>query len=164
GSLFCLRRNKCLSGYTNPVSVNSSRGNKYYGGCAATSKKCARPANREAAPDTETDSERWAPPFQERRRMGLLSALLQWNELDPPSRSEQRRNDRVCSLYQHNRNPFVDHPEYANLIWRNTARKFRSVTQKNSERLGSMSSTTKYENEVHDHWLTLFSLVFLVFV
>ncbi|GJN21011.1 hypothetical protein PR202_gb08456 [Eleusine coracana subsp. coracana] len=51
--------------------------------------------------------------------MGLLSALLRWNELDPPSRSEKLRNDRVCSLYQHNRNPFVDHPEYANLIWRN---------------------------------------------
>ncbi|VAH57925.1 unnamed protein product [Triticum turgidum subsp. durum] len=48
------------------ANVNSSRGNKYYGGCAATSKKCARPANREAAPDTETDSERWAPPFQVR--------------------------------------------------------------------------------------------------
>lgn len=51
--------------------------------------------------------------------MGLLSAILGWNELDPPSRSEQLRNDRVCSLYQHNRNPFVDHPEYANLIWTN---------------------------------------------
>ncbi|KAI5005286.1 hypothetical protein ZWY2020_032529 [Hordeum vulgare] len=147
------------------ANVNSSRGNKYFGGCAATSKKCARPANREAAPDTETDSERWAPPFQvrgdvarslmymavtygfgqkdaapplelsdspsiQRRRMGLLSTLLQWNELDPPSRSEQRRNDRVCNLYQHNRNPFVDHPEYANLIWRNTPSKIPSVLKK----------------------------------
>jgi hypothetical protein len=51
--------------------------------------------------------------------MGLLSAILRWNELDPPSRSEQLRNGRVCSLYQHNRNPFVDHPEFANLIWTN---------------------------------------------
>lgn len=50
--------------------------------------------------------------------MGLLSTLLKWNELDPPSRAEQLRNDRVCRLYQHNRNPFVDHPEYANLIWK----------------------------------------------
>ncbi|XP_044346137.1 extracellular ribonuclease-like [Triticum aestivum] len=48
------------------ANVNSSKGNKYYGGCAATSKKCSRPANREAAPDTETDSERWAPLFQVR--------------------------------------------------------------------------------------------------
>ena len=68
--------------------------------------------------------------------MGLLSALLQWNELDPPSRSEQRRNDRVCSLYQHNRNPFVDHPEYANLVWRNTPSKIPSVTGKIVKGLG----------------------------
>lgn len=45
-------------------SVNSSRGNKYYGHCAATSVRCMRPANHEAAPDTETDSERWAPPLK----------------------------------------------------------------------------------------------------
>ncbi|XP_058113670.1 uncharacterized protein LOC131256700 isoform X2 [Magnolia sinica] len=57
-------------------------------------------------------------PSIERREMGLLSALLRWNELDPPSRAEQLRNDRICRLYQHNRNPFVDHPEFANLIWK----------------------------------------------
>ncbi|KAG8070634.1 hypothetical protein GUJ93_ZPchr0006g44676 [Zizania palustris] len=48
------------------VNVNSSRGNKYYGQCAATSTRCVRPANLEAAPDTETDSERWAPPLKVR--------------------------------------------------------------------------------------------------
>ncbi|MCL7047141.1 hypothetical protein MKW94_016536, partial [Papaver nudicaule] len=52
------------------------------------------------------------------KEMGLLSTLLKWNELDPPSREEQLRNHRVCRFYQHNRNPFVDHPEYANLIWK----------------------------------------------
>lgn len=50
--------------------------------------------------------------------MGLLSTLLKWNEVDPPSREEKLRNERICKLYQHNRNPFVDHPEYANLIWK----------------------------------------------
>ena len=49
--------------------------------------------------------------------MGLLSTLLQWNNLDPPSPSEVLRNSRVCSLYQGNRNPFVDHPEYVSSIW-----------------------------------------------
>eukprot|EP01018_Ginkgo_biloba_P006589 Gb_30175 [translate_table: standard] len=49
--------------------------------------------------------------------MGLLSVLLQWNETDLPSRSEQLRNNTICGIYQHNRNPFVDHPEYATLIW-----------------------------------------------
>lgn len=50
--------------------------------------------------------------------MGLLSTLLKWNDIDPPSREEKLRNERVCKFYQHNRNPFVDHPEYARLIWR----------------------------------------------
>lgn len=53
----------------------------------------------------------------EKATMGLLSTLLEWNKLDPPSSSEALRNARVCSLYQGNRNPFVDHPEYAATIW-----------------------------------------------
>ncbi|MED6136497.1 hypothetical protein PIB30_056586 [Stylosanthes scabra] len=40
------------------VNVNSSRGNKYYGECITSSNKCLRPANKEAAPDTETDKQR----------------------------------------------------------------------------------------------------------
>lgn len=135
------------------VNVNSSRGNKYYGECGVKSNKCLKPANKEAASDTETDKEKWTPPLQVRgdiaralmymavgygfhqpgggpglrlsdspsirnREMGLLSTLLEWNEIDPPSREEKLRNERICKLYQHNRNPFVDHPEYANLIWK----------------------------------------------
>ncbi|GMP36594.1 hypothetical protein CsSME_00008673 [Camellia sinensis var. sinensis] len=52
------------------------------------------------------------------REMGMLSTLLKWNEIDPPSKEEKLRNERICVKYQHNRNPFVDHPEYANLIWK----------------------------------------------
>ncbi|CAN6251488.1 unnamed protein product [Urochloa humidicola] len=48
------------------VNVNSSRGNKYFGECTATSINCVRPANHEAASDTETDAEKWAPPYQMR--------------------------------------------------------------------------------------------------
>ncbi|CAI7929994.1 unnamed protein product, partial [Closterium sp. NIES-54] len=50
-------------------------------------------------------------------QMGLLSPLLKWHAIDPPSSLETTRNARVCSLYQHNRNPFVDHPEFVSLIW-----------------------------------------------
>lgn len=46
----------------NFLAVNSSRGNKYYGECGVTSAKCLKPANKEAALDTETDKDRWAPP------------------------------------------------------------------------------------------------------
>ncbi|KAJ7979361.1 Extracellular ribonuclease [Quillaja saponaria] len=135
------------------VNVNASRGNKYYGECKINSTKCLKPANKEAALDTETDKKTWAPPMQvrgdiaralmymavcygfhqpggsrvlhlsdspnlENSEMGLLSTLLKWNEMDPPSREEKLRNERICRIYQYNRNPFVDHPEYVNLIWK----------------------------------------------
>ncbi len=49
--------------------------------------------------------------------MGRLSVLLQWHEQDPPDAAEQTRNDLVYEQYQHNRNPFVDRPEWADAIW-----------------------------------------------
>ena len=52
---------------------------------------------------------------------GKLSALLEWNELDPPSEFEETRNDRIYDNWQGNRNPFVDHPEFADLIWDETS-------------------------------------------
>ena len=45
-----------------------------------------------------------------------ISLYLKWNEQDPVSEKEIHRNDAV-SGYQKNRNPFVDHPEYAARIW-----------------------------------------------
>lgn len=47
---------------------------------------------------------------------GKLSALLQWNRDFPPTDLERRRNERVFQA-QRNRNPFIDHPEFADLIW-----------------------------------------------
>lgn len=49
--------------------------------------------------------------------IGRVSVLLQWNELDPPSSFEQRRNDVIHADWQGNRNPFIDHPEFAELIY-----------------------------------------------
>ena len=48
---------------------------------------------------------------------GKLSALLEWNTMDPPSEFEEERNDRIYDNWQGNRNPFVDHPEFADYIW-----------------------------------------------
>lgn len=44
--------------------------------------------------------------------MGLLSTLLQWHQADPPDAAEKARNEVIFS-FQGNRNPFVDHPEWA---------------------------------------------------
>ncbi len=49
--------------------------------------------------------------------IGRLSVLLAWNAADPPDAFEQRRNQRIFDVWQHNRNPFIDHPEWANAIW-----------------------------------------------
>ncbi|MGF9944761.1 endonuclease [Priestia megaterium] len=48
---------------------------------------------------------------------GKLSVLLQWNAQDSVDDRERRRNDIIYSNYQHNRNPFIDHPEWVNEIW-----------------------------------------------
>lgn len=44
--------------------------------------------------------------------MGLLSTLLQWHQADPPDAAEKARNEVIFS-FQGNRNPFIDHPEWA---------------------------------------------------
>ena len=50
--------------------------------------------------------------------MGMLSVLLQWHQEDPPDADEMARNDVVFS-FQGNRNPFVDHPEWADCLYNN---------------------------------------------
>ena len=46
-----------------------------------------------------------------------VTMLLRWNKQDPVSQKEIDRNNAIYNDYQHNRNPFVDHPEYADMIW-----------------------------------------------
>ena len=46
-----------------------------------------------------------------------INMLLRWHEQDPVSQKEIDRNNAIYEDYQHNRNPFIDHPEYARKIW-----------------------------------------------
>lgn len=46
-----------------------------------------------------------------------MAMLLRWSDDDPVSQKEIDRNNVIYSDYQHNRNPFIDHPEYARMIW-----------------------------------------------
>jgi len=48
-----------------------------------------------------------------------LSVLLEWHKVDPVDSLERVRNNIIYS-YQNNRNPFIDHPEWVELIWRET--------------------------------------------
>jgi len=47
---------------------------------------------------------------------GKESTLYAWHLADPVDDLERARNEVIYS-YQENRNPFIDHPEYANMIW-----------------------------------------------
>ncbi|MCF8349247.1 MAG: endonuclease [Bacteroidales bacterium] len=45
-----------------------------------------------------------------------IDLLMDWNDLDPVSQKEIDRNNAVYTI-QNNRNPYIDHPEYVNLVW-----------------------------------------------
>ncbi|MEM7310997.1 MAG: endonuclease [Planctomycetota bacterium] len=48
--------------------------------------------------------------------MGMLTVLLQWHLDDPVDQKERDRNDAIF-LFQGNRNPFIDHPEWVDILW-----------------------------------------------
>ena len=50
-------------------------------------------------------------------RIGKLSTLLKWHFEETPTEWEIKRNNEVATRWHHNRNPFVDHPEYAARIY-----------------------------------------------
>ena len=49
--------------------------------------------------------------------MGVLDDLLEWNELDPVDEYEIHRNNLLHRNFTNNRNPFIDFPQWANIIW-----------------------------------------------
>lgn len=53
------------------------------------------------------------PVFEE----WFVNLLITWHNADPVSQKEIDRNNVIYTNYQHNRNPFIDHPEYVAAIW-----------------------------------------------
>jgi endonuclease I/chitodextrinase len=52
--------------------------------------------------------------------VGSLALFLQWNAEDPVSNFEKQRNEIIATV-QGNRNPFIDNPFLATVIWGGTA-------------------------------------------
>ncbi|WP_299607615.1 endonuclease [uncultured Aquimarina sp.] len=49
----------------------------------------------------------------------FLNILITWHNQDPVSTREMDRNNAIFGR-QNNRNPFIDHPEYVEMIWSST--------------------------------------------
>ncbi|MFZ9197651.1 MAG: endonuclease [Bacilli bacterium] len=49
--------------------------------------------------------------------LGILSHYLQWNEEDPVDAYEIKRNNLIYHNFQGNRNPYIDHPEWAEIVF-----------------------------------------------
>jgi endonuclease I len=47
----------------------------------------------------------------------FLNLLFAWSNADPVSPKEIDRNNAIYTSFQHNRNPYIDHPEYINAVW-----------------------------------------------
>jgi len=74
--------------------------------------------------------------------MGMVSALYQWHLEDPVNDFERRRNDVVFG-YQGNRNPFVDHPEWAACL-------FAGACEAGQPTGGAWINEIHYDNEGAD--------------
>lgn len=59
--------------------------------------------------------------------IGRLSYLLKWNLENPVSPREIQRNEAIYKGRQGNKNPFIDHPEYACKIWGETNEETKGI-------------------------------------
>lgn len=50
-----------------------------------------------------------------------VNVLLQWHHQDSVSAKEIARNDSIYYRYQHNRNPYIDNPQWVDSIWKHDA-------------------------------------------
>ena len=72
-----------------------------------------------------------------------MDLLLKWNELDPVDDHEMLRNNYVFSV-QGNRNPFIDHPEFVDMIYDKTYSGEGALLDKNGAN-GSLTVEQKVE-------------------
>lgn len=128
-------------------AINADRSNKYFDVGNPADGKYENPAYSGGGLDTAgivEDADSWEPddpqkgwvarsmfymatrydhlslgedPDEGAGRMGKLSVLLDWNREFPPSAKETAFNEEVYNNRQFNRNPYIDHPEFADAVF-----------------------------------------------
>ena len=117
------------------ISVNSSRGNDPFtsgSGNYASMGSAWYPGDDwrgDVARIVMYVNLRYNEPFTD---VGNLSLFLQWNAIDPVSPLEDQRNT-IISGVQGVRNPFIDNPYLATVIWGGTAAQNRWSTLSSSK-------------------------------
>lgn len=71
---------------------------------------------------------------------GILTTLLEWNELDPVDEHEIKRNNLIANNYQMNRNPFIDYPQWARIAYDPTFSDVGASNALESSSVGTNSS------------------------
>ncbi|MFG0286066.1 MAG: endonuclease, partial [Phycisphaerales bacterium JB039] len=80
--------------------------------------------------------------------LGLLATLLAWHAEDPVDDLERRRNTMVF-LFQGNRNPFVDHPEFVGQVFGEAEEVVIVEGPDNPEDFVPAAAITPWINEIH---------------
>lgn len=62
------------------------------------------------------------------KTIGDIETLMKWHYQEPPTAEEMRRNEAVYKI-QGNRNPFIDHPEFATQIYCYDGKSYNSRLQ-----------------------------------
>ena len=70
--------------------------------------------------DANVSDPRGGPNKNQWFEQWFVDILVQWHNQDPVGQREIDRNNDVFD-YQNNRNPFIDNPEWVNMIWSTTA-------------------------------------------
>ncbi len=76
------------------------------------------------------------------KTIGKISTLFKWHLEEPPTASEIYRNQKAYEI-QGNRNPFIDHPEYAAQIYCNDGNSYNNALNDVLDRVGDPYGNTQ---------------------
>lgn len=88
------------------------------------------------------------------KTIGKISTLMKWHLEEPPTEEEIRRNEEVYAI-QGNRNPFIDHPEYAEKIFCHDGKSYNAALVSVVNKYGDYTGTPATSISITPDYLDL---------